>query len=138
MRRRIGSGLVALAIALAAFAVAGCGGSDEGGGDWALGSWHGRLHQAGMAPFQVWATVGSLEDPAENRVRYSGLACRGTWTPLGGDGEVRRFRETITAGRSEACKGVGIVTLRRDGENRAAYSFRGDGVESRGVLTSGG
>jgi hypothetical protein len=104
-------------------------------GAWTLGRWEGELGQKGLAPFMVWATVRSLEDANANGVRYSGLGCRGRWVPLGGGGGTYRFREEITAGRSETCKGVGIVTLRRlDGE-QAAYTFRGGGIESQGTLT---
>lgn len=131
----------ALAAALLACAtLAACGDGDDGGAtsgdaaDWVLGAWSGVLHQEGMDPFRVWAQVRSLRSAARNTVRYSGLDCRGTWAPLGGDGEAFRFREVITAGRSRTCKGAGIVTLRRDGD-RIAYRFRGGGVESRGVLS---
>jgi quercetin dioxygenase-like cupin family protein len=136
---------VALGLTLLALAAAGCGDDSETGtaaadtdaGRWTIGSWQGELHQRGMAPFHVRATVRSLEGAADNHVRYSGLDCRGTWTPLGGDESVYRFRERITAGRSEACKGVGTVTLAEEGGGRLSYTFRGGGVESRGTLARG-
>ena len=134
----------ALTIALASsFLLAGCGEEGENTASeattepsWVLGSWSGELHQRGMRPFRVWAVVRSLHHSAANSVRYSGLDCRGTWKPLGGGAEAFRFRETITSGRSEACKGVGIVHLRR-GEGGLRYRFTGGGVESRGLLRSG-
>jgi hypothetical protein len=152
MLRGMGSVSAAIALLLASLAYAGCGDDSDGvgrnGGDgegqasgaasWPLGRWEGELHQKDLQPFMVWATVGSLSEANENRVRYSGLDCRGGWTPLGGDAGIFRFREEITSGRSEKCKGVGVVTMRRLTGNRAAYSFRGGGVESRGVLTSRG
>ncbi len=133
---------IAILIAVAPLALlAGCGDDGNGNGSgekesdtaWVLGDWTATLHQAGMPPFRVWAEVRSLDDAAENDVRYSGLECRGTWTPLGGDGDSFRFRETIESGHSEACKGVGVVSLRRE-EPGLAYRFRGGGVESRGLL----
>lgn len=124
----------------------GCGEDSDGGGStggektsasWALGRWEGELRQQGLKPFRVWATVASLEEAGGNRVRYSGLDCRGRWTPLGGDAGVYRFREEITSGRSDKCKGVGVVTLRRVPGSRALYTFRGGGVESQGLLRHG-
>lgn len=104
-----------------------------GGG--VLGTWHGTLHQKGMAPFTVTATLRGLAPSAHNTVRYSGLDCRGTWRYLGRSGRAYRFRETITAGRSTACKGVGKVALTPRAGGRLAYVFRGGGVVSRGTLT---
>jgi quercetin dioxygenase-like cupin family protein len=137
-RTRRATLLAGLSLALFT-ALGGCGeeGDSEAAssaGEWVVGSWRGELRQEDMDPFEAWATVKSLQDAAANRVRYSGLDCRGTWTPLGGDGDVYRFRERITAGRSETCKGVGTVTLRRRDDERLAYVFRGGGVESRGLL----
>jgi branched-chain amino acid transport system substrate-binding protein len=100
-----------------------------------VGEWSGRLSQEGMAPFRVWATIRSLAGGAGNRVRYSGLDCRGTWTPLRRRGSAYRFRENITAGRSDACKGTGTVTLRPTGDPDALrYRFRGGGVTSHGTI----
>jgi hypothetical protein len=113
------------------------GGGEKASGGWALGHWQGELQQKGLKPFRVWATVASLEGASGNRVRYSGLDCRGRWTPLGGEAGAYRFREEITSGRSDKCKGVGVVTLRRAPGSRALYVFRGGGVESQGVLRHG-
>lgn len=151
--------LLAVRSAAAAIAVAipltGAGCGDDGGGEgaaapssegaWVLGAWTGELQQRGMSPFRVRATVRSLDDAQLNDVRYSGLDCRGTWAPLGAEGPSFRFRETITSGRSDRCKGVGTVSLRRepahdpgtaasDRGRRLLYLFRGGGVESRGYL----
>jgi hypothetical protein len=152
MTRGSGSVSAAVVLLLAALASAGCGEESEDSasqsrpetgkqpapaemGRWTLGRWEGELHQQGLQPFMVWARVGSLSEAAANQVRYSGLGCRGRWTALGGTKSVYRFREEIGSGRSEKCKGFGIVTLRRLPSGRTAYSFRGGGVESRGVLS---
>jgi hypothetical protein len=100
-----------------------------------LGTWHGTLHQKGTAPFTVTATIRGLGTSAHNTVRYSGLDCRGTWRYLGRSGRAYRFRETITAGRSNACKGVGTVALTPRPGGKLGYVFRGGGVVSRGTLT---
>jgi hypothetical protein len=100
-----------------------------------VGTWHGTLHQKGMAPFTVTATIRGLGSSAHNTVRYSGLDCRGRWRYLGRSGRAYRFRETITAGRSKACKGVGRVTLTPRSDGKLGYVFRGGGVVSRGTLS---
>ncbi len=98
------------------------------------GSWSGLLRQRGMQPFRVWATIASPSGSAGNRVRYSGLDCRGSWTGLGRRG-AHRFTEVISAGTSEACKGRGTVTLTPTADpNALGYVFHGGGVTSRGVL----
>jgi len=86
--------------------------------------------------------IRSLRSPARNPVRYSGLACTGTWRYLGKDGDTFRFRERISSGRSRQagtgsrkCKGLGTVTLRPIGRDRLDYTFRGGGVTSRGTLS---
>ena len=66
---------------------------------------------------------------AANRVHYSGLGCGGHWTYLGTAGATVRFREVIDSGKSSTCKGVGEVTLSREGA-RLRYRFSGDGVVS--------
>lgn len=79
-----------------------------------LGEWTGTLHQqgspAGTVSFQI-RRVGSSSPTGA--VSYPGLGCQGRWTFLGLDraGTAFRFREVITRGASEACKGVGIVRL---------------------------
>lgn len=145
---------IVIAFLVVALLAAGCGGGDgsrsTAGTDcrqrptsakiavacdsWVLGRWRGELTQKGLNPFMVWATVRSLAQAKANRVHYSGLDCRGRWVPLGGEGDSFRFREEITAGRSEECKGVGIVTLRHRAPDRVGYVFRGGGIESHGVL----
>jgi hypothetical protein len=121
---------LALALAVvAAAALAGCGGGAD-----LEGRWQGRLHQRGLAPFIVTATIRSLDPEAVNTVRYSGIDCSGTWRYLGRAGDAHRFREVIDRGRGGTCKGVGTVTLTPAGEHRLAYRFMGGGVESRGVL----
>jgi branched-chain amino acid transport system substrate-binding protein len=100
-----------------------------------VGRWSGRLRQPGLAPFRVWALIESPEGRAGNRVRYSGLNCRGSWAALPRTGSAYRFREQITSGSSETCKGVGTVTLRRtENPNTLRYSFHGGGVHSTGLL----
>ena len=101
-----------------------------------LGTWHGELHQRGLAPFQLKVTVGSLSNSTANRVHYSGLGCGGRWTYLGTIGETVRFREVIDSGRSATCKGTGEVTLMRAG-SRLRFRFSGGGVVSRGLLARG-
>lgn len=99
------------------------------------GTWRGVLTQRGLPAFTVTATIRSRDAAAGNTVLYSGLGCRGKWSFRGRDGNVYRFLETITAGRSKTCKGTGTVTLRPLPGGKLAYVFRGGGVESRGTLT---
>ena len=47
-----------------------------------------------------------------------------------------RFSEDIDSGKSKTCKGVGQVTLIREGA-RLRYRFSGGGVVSRGLLSRG-
>jgi len=99
------------------------------------GRWTGRLHQRGLAPFTVTASIRSLHDSGANRVAYSGIGCSGNWHYLGRRGRAFRFREVIRHGRGGTCKGVGTVTLTPAAAGRLGYRFQGGGVESRGVLT---
>jgi hypothetical protein len=101
-----------------------------------VGSWHGELHQRAVASFQIVVTIGSLSSSAANRVRYTGINCGGHWTYLGTSGVTVRFREVIDSGRGGKCKGVGEVTLSREGP-RLRYRFSGGGVVSRGLLSRG-
>jgi hypothetical protein len=129
---------VATAAVLAALA-AGCGDDDEPAQAperasppaELRGTWGGRLTQRDLDPFRVRVTI---EGPDGNPVRYSGLDCSGTWHYLGPRGDSFRFRETIDAGRSDTCKGVGVVTVTPAG-GRLRYDFRGGGVESMGLLS---
>src|SRR5207248_553524 len=66
--------------ALVLTSLAGCGGS---GKPPVLGTWQGTLHQQGLAPFTVTATVTSITPPERNTVHYSGIDCHGRWTYLG-------------------------------------------------------
>ena len=134
--------VIAILVALA-LATAGCGAGRQGpgavsnAGDAILGRWSGKLHQKGIGVFEVRATIGSLEDPASNRVSYTGIDCGGNWTFLGSRDSVYRFREVIDHGKGGSCKGVGIVTLIPLGPEPADslhYEFRGGGVVSEGLL----
>jgi hypothetical protein len=121
--------LVATALLLAAPATAGAFSSSD-----LKGEWHGRLAQRGMPSFTVTSTIRSLHDARRNTVRYSGLDCSGTWTFLGARGSSFRFREVITAGKSETCKGAGTVTLVPLTANALHYRFAGGGVVSAGII----
>jgi hypothetical protein len=98
------------------------------------GKWRGQLHQRGLEPFKVTATIRGLGRSARNPVHYTGINCSGRWTYLGREGASYRFRERITSGRGGSCKGVGTVTLTQAGANRVHYVFHGGGVVSRGLL----
>jgi hypothetical protein len=128
-------------LAVLVVAGGGCGEKDETGtsasetADAAiLGHWVGTLHQKHIGFFKVRATIGALDDPAENPVSYTGIDCGGNWTFLGSHDRVYRFREVIDRGRGGNCKGVGIVTLITLGEDHLHYEFRGGGVVSEGLL----
>lgn len=132
--------MAALALAL----TAGCGSSGDQSissssssvpGFQIVGSWSGELHQKGLQPFRVSASIRDLRDPASNTVHYTGINCGGNWTYLGRSGEAYRFREVIDRGAGGSCKGVGEVTVTPRGPDTLAYVFRGGGVESRGDLT---
>jgi hypothetical protein len=139
------TGWLAFAAVSALLMLAACGEDasappkSNGGGDAALlvGRWSGDLHQSGLKPFRVEADVRSLEPSARNTVSYTGIDCGGHWTYLGARGPDYRFREVIDRGRGGKCKGVGEVTLQRQGHDRLQYTFRGGGVESHGVLARG-
>ena len=87
-------------------------------------------------PFTVTATIRSLNRfTAKNPVRYGApLNCRGHWRYLSDKDGVFRFRETITSGDSDTCKGSGTVSVTWKGGDRAAYRFTGGGVTSTGTL----
>ena len=134
---------LALAAALLA---AGCGDDDDGNGGEAAdeagveaeyditGSWSGELRQKGLDDFRVDATIGSLDDPSANTVRYTGIDCGGNWTYLGRAGSAFRFREVIDRGAGGDCRGKGTVTLTPFSADGVDYTFRGGGVDSAGVL----
>jgi hypothetical protein len=142
-RRRLGSFFIAMALILAVLGVSsGCGGNtvkvrfpDFPNLDRfkIRGDWRGRLHQQGLAPFTVEATIRSPQKARENTVHYTGIDCSGHWSFLGINGKTYRFREVIDRGEGGTCKGAGTVTLTLHGDE-ARYAFRGGGVVSRGVL----
>jgi hypothetical protein len=127
---------------LAAFALTACGERDEPeitqtGAQPAFeitGSWRGELTQQGMKPFEVQATIKSLERFKDNTVRYSGIDCSGTWEYLGASETAYRFHEVISNGRSDQCKGQGTVSLTPLSQNSVGYEFRGANVVSTGDL----
>jgi hypothetical protein len=100
-----------------------------------LGRWQGRLHQRGLKPFTVTATIRGFDALSRNTVHYTGIDCSGHWTYLTRSGRSYQFREVITSGRGGKCKGIGRVTLTQVDANHAGDVFRGGGVVSRGVLT---
>jgi hypothetical protein len=138
MRRAAALAMCLLGFALAA---AGCGERDEPEISTVAeptfeitGDWEGRLTQRGTKPFEVRATIASLERSKQNVVRYSGLDCSGTWDYLGSSETAYRFRETIDRGASAKCKGTGTVELTPATDDSVDYVFEGGGVTSRGVL----
>lgn len=139
--------LVVLGILLAtvaALALSACGEREEPaiaeGPDRAFeieGRWSGKLHQRDVPPFEVRATIASLERTKGNVVRYSGIDCSGTWEYLGADETSYRFREVIDRGSGARCKGTGTVRLTPLTQSRVAYEFTGGGVRSAGRLDRG-
>lgn len=129
----------ATAVVLVGFA--GCGGASEspttstGEAGVLVGGWKGRLHQKGLAPFTVTATIASPTGSRGNEVHYTGIDCSGRWRYLSANGSTYRFREVIERGHGGKCKGVGVVTLNTTSSlDRLSYEFRGGGVVSRGTL----
>jgi hypothetical protein len=139
VRTLIATGLAVGALGLGA---AGCGGSDEAGTsatpasqDALAGHWRAKLHQQGLPPFTVTATIASPAGSSGNEVHYTGIDCSGHWTYLSAAGSSYRFREVIDRGNGGKCKGVGVVTLTtQSSADRLGYEFRGGGVVSRGTL----
>jgi hypothetical protein len=106
-----------------------------GGNGVLAGDWSGRLHQGGLAPFRVRATIASPTGSSGNEVHYTGIDCSGRWIYLGASGSAHRFREVIDRGKGGKCKGVGVVTLTTGSSpGEIGYEFRGGGVVSRGIL----
>jgi hypothetical protein len=135
--------IAAFALALA-LAVAACGEREEPVITTAdepqfeiTGSWQGRLAQKGSKPFEVEATIDSLERSKQNTVHYTVINCSGTWDYLGATETSYRFRELIDRGASKRCKGTGTVELTPLTQQSVAYVFKGGGVTSRGVLRRG-
>jgi hypothetical protein len=132
-------GLIATAAAVLVLLVTGCGGSGDtstGPGQNRLaGDWTGRLHQKGLDPFTVTATIESPAGSSGNTVHYTGINCSGNWHYLSSQGSTYRFREVINRGHGGSCKGVGVVTLTTGSSaDELGYEFRGGGVTSRGTL----
>ena len=98
------------------------------------GTWAGELRQKGRKPFEVEASIVSLERSKQNTVRYSGIDCSGSWDFLGATSTAYRFREVIDRGKSKSCKGKGTVELTPLTQNSVDYVFRGGGVTSTGRL----
>ena len=73
-----------------------------------VGTWKGTLHQRGMNPFKMKATIRGLARTARNTVHYTGINCSGRWT------------------------------LTPKSPSTLGYVFRGGGVVSRGVITRQG
>src|SRR3954453_22222545 len=133
--------LIATSGAALVLALAGCGSGGESTstgtvGQGALaGIWTGRLHQQGMDPFTVIATIASPAGSSGNTVHYTGINCSGKWSYLDSSGLDHRFREVIDRGKGGKCKGIGVVTLTTGSStDRLGYEFRGGGVTSRGSL----
>ncbi|MCD6016173.1 MAG: hypothetical protein K0R88_2257 [Solirubrobacterales bacterium] len=130
----------AIALALVAIAVVGCGEREEPEVTMAepefeiTGEWRGRLTQKNLEPFTVTATIVSLERSKQNVVRYGGIECAGTWEYLGATETAYRFREVIDRGEGKKCKGTGTVALTPLTDDRVEYVFRGGKISSRGVL----
>lgn len=101
------------------------------------GTWTGTLTQRMTPDFTVTATIRSFNRyTARNPVSYGApLNCKGRWRYLGRKGTTYRFRETITSGDSDTCKGTGTVSLTPNAAgDRLRYRFKGGGVESTGTL----
>ncbi len=102
------------------------------------GAWSGELHQKGLHPFEVDAEIGSLDNPKQNTVRYTGIDCSGNWTFLGHEDAKYRFHELIDRGKGGECRDAGTVTLTPITDEKLDYEFRGGGIESTGLLSRGG
>lgn len=128
--------LAIAATALAALALAAPAQPTSTATESLKGTWTGTLTQKMTPPFTVTATIRSFDRfTAKNAVRYGApLRCGGHWRFLGNKDGVFRFRETITSGDSDTCKGSGTVRLTWKGGNRATYAFTGGGVTSTGTL----
>src|SRR3954451_22409257 len=109
--------LIATSGAAIALAVGGCGSGGVSTSTGTVGQgvlagiWTGRLHQQGLDPFTVIATISSPAGSSGNTVHYTGIDCSGKWSYLGSSGPGHRFREVIDRGKGGKCKGVGVVTL---------------------------
>jgi hypothetical protein len=140
-----------LLFAIGALLVAGCDSNAETGDvtepsdgitRQISGRWKGKLHQQGLAPFQIALDLGA---DGLGQVVYSGIRCGGDWSLKGvldslPPGYV--FAEEINKGAGGACKGAGTVSLspiqdqlpNAPAYNQLRYRFTGGGVTSRGLL----
>jgi hypothetical protein len=136
---------IALLVAVA-LCLAGCGSGGDAGGTTAAigpaqeiaGDWTGELTQKGLPPFRVAVQIAP---DGTGRVAYTGIECGGKWTlknalasepPAG-----YNFREKITQGAGDQCKGTGVVSIGPDpyrAPKDLGYGFVGGGVTSRGTL----
>lgn len=101
------------------------------------GDWSGTLHQQGVAVGAVSFEIRRYgSSTPTGSVSYAGLGCRGRWTFLGLDrsGTAFRFREVITHGVSDACKGVGIVRLRVIDGRTLAYRWTNGHLISAAIV----
>jgi hypothetical protein len=136
-----------LALVLPAFLITGCGGDGgDGGGTTTTvgpaqeiaGDWTGQLTQKGLAPFRVGVRI---EADGTGRVAYTGIECGGMWTLkralASGPPAGYTFREEITQGAGDSCKGagaVGIAPMPVRAPKELGYGFTGGGVSSHGTL----
>jgi hypothetical protein len=142
-----------LLLALGIVVLAGCGssgsaseepgqGANQGISRQIAGRWTGKLHQKGLAPFDVAVRIGSN---GLARVAYTGIECGGDWnfSHVSASAPPRyRFIERIEEGAGQTCKGVGKVSLapiqsgvpNEPAYKRLKYRFTGGGVTSSGTL----
>jgi hypothetical protein len=140
-------------LALGIFLLAGCGsgenagdepgqGNEEGITRQISGRWIGKLHQKGLAPFEIAVDIGA---DGTGQVAYTGIQCGGEWVLDEAQPSTPpryRFTEEINEGAGGTCKGTGTVSLspiqghspNRPAYGRLNYRFAGGGVTSRGLL----
>jgi hypothetical protein len=137
-----------LALLLPVLLIAGCGGDGEDGGGTTTtvgaaqaiaGDWTGHLTQKGLAPFRIGVRIDA---DGMGRVAYTGIECGGNWAlkkalaslPSAG----YEFREDITQGAGDECKGTGKVAIApipvSPAPKKLGYGFTGGGVSSEGTL----
>ncbi|MBJ7331167.1 MAG: hypothetical protein JHC95_14820 [Solirubrobacteraceae bacterium] len=100
------------------------------------GKWRGTLSQKMTPPFTVTVDIRSFDRfEGRNPVKYGApLNCTGHWRYTGAEGNVYRFKETITGGKSDTCKGTGRIRITWTDDDRLQYRFTGGGVTSTGTL----
>jgi hypothetical protein len=132
---------------LSALLIAGCGGDSDDGhvtttsvgpAQEIAGDWTGELTQKGLKPFRIGVQI---EADGTGRVAYTGIECGGEWTlkrvlasgiPAG-----YNFREDVTQGAGDECKGKGTVAIDPNppqSPRSLGYGFMGGGVTSDGTL----